>query len=255
MQDSIGFLKLEKILEMRAWIRCIFKSLHRWYASYWNFEDNIKFFHELIIKLLNECLGTTKVNYQGKEIDFALDWERVDYVAKMRELLGFDFLGIEDVDEFKKKVVDKGLYSMRELEECKTVRTLVDYIYKRHIRNVIVNPTIIYNYPAVLLPLARRNDNDSRIVDAFQVVAGGAELVKAYSELVDPKIQRQLLVEQLQEKALGDDETMDVDEDFLLSMEHGMPPISGLGFGIDRFLQFIFDLPNIRDTVLFPTMR
>ncbi len=226
-----------------------------WYASYWNYEDNINFFHKLILQLLNECLGTTKVNYQGKEIDFAQEWERIDYVAKMNELLGFEFLDISDVDEFKAKVVKKGLYSLKELDECKTVRTLIDYIYKRHIRNLVVNPTIIYNYPAVLMPLARRNDKDARIVDAFQVVAGGAELVKAYSELVDPKIQRKLLIEQLQEKALGDEETMDVDEDFLLSMEHGMPPISGLGFGIDRFLQFIFDLPNIRDTVLFPTMR
>ena len=87
------------------------------------------------------------------------------------------------------------------------------------------------------------------------MVADGAELVKAYSELVDPFVQRKLLEEQLEEKAQGDEETMDVDEDFLLSMEHGMPPISGLGFGIDRFVQFIYDLPNIRDTVLFPLMR
>ena len=105
------------------------------------------------------------------------------------------------------------------------------------------------------MPLARRNDEDSRIIDAFQVVAGGAEIVKAYSELVDPKVQRENLEEQLEEKNAGDEEAMDVDEDFLLAMEHGMPPISGLGFGIDRFIQFIYDLPNVRDTVLFPLMR
>lgn len=226
-----------------------------WYASYWNFEDNIKFFHELIIKLLDKCLGTTKVTYQGQEIDFNSEWPRINYVETMRQLLGFDFLAETDVDEFKKKVVESGLYGYTELEECKTVRTLIDYIYKRKIRAGIVNPTIIYNYPAELIPLARRNDNDSRIIDVFQVVAGGAELVKAYSELVDPIVQRKLLEKQLEEKALGDEETMDVDEDFLLAMEHGMPPISGLGFGIDRFVQFIFDLDNIRDTVLFPIMK
>ena len=173
----------------------------------------------------------------------------------MREILGFDFLEENDVDEYKKKVVEKGLFSYQDLEDCKTIRTLTDYIYKRKLRAGIVNPTIIYNYPAVLVPLARRNDKDGRVADMFQVVAGGAELVKAYSELVDPILQRQLLEKQLEEKALGDEETMDVDEDFLLSMEHGMPPISGLGFGIDRFVQFIFDLPNIRDTVLFPLMK
>mgnify|MGYP001850958093 CR=1 FL=1 len=226
-----------------------------WYASYWNFEDNIKFFYNLINQLLKSCIGTTKITYQGQEIEFGSEWVRIDYVAKMREILGFDFLEENDVDEYKKKVVEKGLFSYQDLEDCKTIRTLTDYIYKRKLRAGIVNPTIIYNYPAYLVPLARRNDKDNRIIDMFQVVAGGAELVKAYSELVDPILQRKLLEEQLEEKAMGDDETMDVDEDFLLAMEHGMPPISGLGFGIDRFVQFIFDLPNIRDTVLFPLMK
>ena len=86
-------------------------------------------------------------------------------------------------------------------------------------------------------------------------VKKGFALVKAYSELVDPILQRKLLEKQLEEKALGEEEAMDLDEDFLLAMEHGMPPISGLGFGIDRFLQFIFDLPNIRDAILFPIMK
>ena len=226
-----------------------------WYASYWNFEDNIKFFKEMIIKLLNECIGTTKIVSQGQEIDFDSEWPRVNYVEKLKEILGFDFLDENDLNKFKDKVVEKGLYSYGELEECKSVRTLIDFIYKRKIRNEIKNPTIIFNYPAELMPLARRNDKDDRIVDAFQIVAGGAEIVKAYSELVDPIVQRKLLEKQLEEKSQGEEEAMDLDEDFLLSMEHGMPPISGLGFGIDRFVQFIFDLPNIRDTILFPLMK
>ena len=226
-----------------------------WYASYWNFEDNIKFFKKMIVELLQNCIGTTKVNYQGQEIDFSGDWKRVDYVETMKELLGCDFLAIDDVDEMKKVIVECGLFGYAELEECKSVRTLIDYVYKRKIRADIVNPTIIFNYPAVLMPLARINDKDDRIIDAFQVVAGGAEIVKAYSELVDPMRQRKNFEDQLKEKAAGDEETMDVDEDFLLAMEHGMPPISGLGFGIDRFMQFIFDCPNIRDVVLFPLMK
>ncbi len=226
-----------------------------WYASYWNYEDNIKFFHDFIIKLLSSCLGTTKITYKEQEIEFDSEWPRIDYIGKMREILDFDFLAETDLGEFKKKIVAKGVFSDKDLEECKSIRTLIDYIYKRKIRMDIVNPTIIYNYPADLMPLARRNDKDVRVIDAFQVVAGGQEICKAYSELVDPMLQRELLEKQLEEKAQGDDETMDVDEDFLLAMEHGMPPISGLGFGIDRFLMFIFDLPNIRDTVLFPLMR
>ncbi len=226
-----------------------------WYASYWDYEDNMKFFKTLCVELLKNVLGTTQISYQGQQIEFDGEWAKINYVEKMKEILGFDFLEETDVDNFKAKVAQKGLFTLGELEECKTIRTLVDYIYKRKIRADIVNPTIIYNYPEVLIPLARRNDNDPRIIDVFQVVAGGAELVKAYSELVDPIIQRENLEKQLAEKLAGDEETMDVDEDFLLAMEHGMPPISGLGFGIDRFVQFIFDLPNIRDTVLFPLMK
>ncbi len=226
-----------------------------WYASYWNFEDNIKFFKKFLVELMKNCLGTTKVAYQGQEVEFDTEWTRIDYVAKMRELLGCDFLDIDDLDALKKIAVDRKLFSYGDLEECKSVRTLIDYIYKRKIRAGIVTPTILYNYPASLKPLARRNDKDPRIVDVFQIVAGGQELVNAYSELVDPIIQRKTLEEQLKEKAAGDEETMDVDEDFLLAMEHGMPPISGLGFGIDRFLQFAFDCPNIRDVVLFPLMK
>ncbi len=226
-----------------------------WYASYWNYEDNLKFFKDFIVKLLQSCLGTTKIVYQGQEIEFDSEWERIDYVARMSELLGCDFLSIDNVDELKKIVVDRGLFTYGELADCKIIRTLIDFVYKRKIRAPIVKPTIIYNYPASLIPLARRNDKDDRIIDVFQIVAGGAELVKAYSELVNPITQRRTLEMQLEEKLAGDDETMDVDEDFLLAMEHGMPPISGLGFGIDRFLQFIFDCPNLRDVVLFPTMK
>ncbi len=227
-----------------------------WYASYWDFEDNIKFFKKLIKNLLLESLGTTKVVYQGKEIDFGAEkWERIDYVARLTEILGFDFLQIEDLKEFKKKVVERGLFSYGDLEECKSVRTLIDYIYKRKIRAEIVGPVILYNYPAVLKTLARHSDENYKIAEAFQVVVCGAELCNAFSELVDPFVQRKVLEEQQVEKAQGDDETMDVDEDFLGAMEHGMPPMSGLGFGIDRFVMFLFDLPNIRDAVLFPLMK
>lgn len=227
-----------------------------WYAGYWDFEKNIVFFKQLVQKLLKEALGTTTINYQGHEIDFGKEtWERINYVEEMNKILGFEFLDITDLDEFKQKVVERGLFSMADLEECKSVRTLIDYIYKRKIRENIVGPTILYNYPAVLKTLARRNDNDNRVTDVFQVVVCGAEICNAYSELVDPIIQRETLMAQLEEKANGDEETMDLDEAFLKSMEHGMPPMSGLGFGIDRFVMLIYDLPNIRDSVMFPIMR
>ena len=226
-----------------------------WYASYWDFEDNIKFFHDLMKESMEFLTGSSKVIYQENELDFGKDWERINYVEKMTEILGFDFLEETDVNEYKKKVVDKGFFKESDMTEYKSVSALTDFLYKKLLRANIVGPVVMYNYPANLKPLARRNDNDERIVDCFQVVVMGSEICNAYSELVDPKIQRETFEDQLKAKAAGDDETMDLDEDYLLSMEQGMPPISGLGFGIDRLMMIAYNLDSVRDVILFPTMK
>ena len=227
-----------------------------WYASYWNFEDNIKFYKKFINDLLIELTGSSVVNYQGHELDFGKEiWPRINYVEEMNKILGFDFLDIDDPSVLKEKVVEKGLFSYAELEDYKSISQIIDFIYKNKIRKNIIEPTIIYHYPAVLMPLAAHNKKDARITDVFQVVVCGSELCKAYSELVDPEIQRKAFEEQLKAKEQGDEETMDLDEDYLLAMEQGMPPISGLGFGIDRLIMFIYNAESIRDVVLFPTMK
>ncbi len=227
-----------------------------WYVSYWNYEDTIKFYKGFMQNLLLELVGKTEIEYQSHVLDFGdREWKRINYVEEMRKVFGFDFLDIDEPSVLKDKIVQSGLYSYNDLEEYKSVSQIIDFVYKRQIRENIIEPTIIYNYPAVMMPLTRRNDEDSRMVDMFQVVACGTELCKAYSELVNPKTQREAFEDQLKAKAQGDDETMDVDEGFLLAMEQGMPPISGLGFGIDRLLMIIFDQPSIRDVVLFPQMK
>ena len=227
-----------------------------WYVSYWNFEDTITFYKKFIKSMLNELVGTETLEYQGNTIDFSKEkWTRINYVETMRDLFGFDFLDVDDVDVLKEKITSKKLFTLEDLEEYKSVTQVIDFVYKKKIRANIVEPTIIYNYPAVMMPLTRRNDNDNRTVDMFQVVAAGSELCKAYSELVNPKTQKEAFEAQLKAKALGDDETMDMDYDFLLSMEQGMPPISGLGFGIDRLMMLIYNQPSIRDVVLFPMMK
>ena len=226
-----------------------------WYASYWNFEDNLKFYQDFIRNLLMELVGTTVINYQGNTLDFGKDFTRINYVERLREILGFDFLDVSDPKELKEKIVATGLFSMGDLEDYYSLSQIIDFVYKKTIRAGIMEPTVIYNYPALLIPLARRNDKDSRIIDVFQVVAGGTELCKAYSELVDPFVQRKAFEDQLIAKEQGDDETMEIDEGFMGAMEQGMPPISGLGFGIDRLLMLIYDAPSIRDVVLFPLMK
>ncbi len=227
-----------------------------WYASYWNFEDNIKFYQDFIKNLLLELKGTTTVEYNGVTLDFGVkDWSRINYTEEMQKILGFDFLDIEDPETLKQKIIDKGLFTKADLEEYKSLSQIIDFVYKKKIRQNIEQPTILYNYPAILIPLARRNDNDSRIIDVFQVVACGTELCKAYSELVNPEIQRNNFIEQAKAKMQGDDETMELDEGFMQAMEQGMPPISGLGFGIDRLMMIIYNQESIRDVVLFPTMK
>ena len=227
-----------------------------WYASYWNFEDNINFYQGFIRNLLLELKGTTQIEYKDSVLDFGKEnWDRINYVEEMRKIFGFDFLEIDDPQVLKEKIVEKGLFALSELDEYKSLSQIIDFVYKKKIRANIIQPTIIYNYPAVLIPLARRNDDDNRIIDVFQVVACGTELCKAYSELVNPEIQRQNFEDQAKAKMQGDDETMELDEGFMGAMEQGMPPISGLGFGIDRLMMLIYNQESIRDVVLFPTMK
>ena len=226
-----------------------------WYVAYWNFEDTIVFFQDFIKNALLELIGTTTINYRGNELSFDGNWERINYIAAMKELLGDDFLEIEEPEKLKELVINKGLFTMEDLNEYKSISQIIDFVYKKKIRANIVGPTILYNYPAVLKPLARRNDEDKNAVDVFQVVVCGTEICNAYSELVDPEIQRANFEEQAKAKSQGDDETMELDEDFMGAMEQGMPPISGLGFGIDRLMMLIYNQESIRDVVLFPTMK
>ena len=227
-----------------------------WYVAYWNFEDTIIFFQDFIRNALLELVGTTTINYRDNVLDFGKEnWDRINYIEAMEELLGKNFLDIENPEELKQLVVDKGLFTMADMADYKSLSQIIDFVYKKKIRANIVGPTILYNYPAVLKPLARRNDKDKSAVDVFQVVVCGTEICNAYSELVDPEIQRQNFVLQAEAKSQGDDETMELDEDFMGAMEQGMPPISGLGFGIDRLMMLIYNQESIRDVVLFPIMK
>lgn len=227
-----------------------------WYVAYWNFEDTIVFYKNFIKNMLLELIGTTTIEYQGNTLDFGKDkWPRINYIEEMNKILGFEFLDIEDPQVLKEKINEKGLFTLQDLNDYKSVSQIIDYVYKRKIRENIMEPTIIYNYPSIMMPLTRRNDINPKASDMFQVVAAGTELCKAYSELVNPFDQREAFESQMKSKQQGDDETMELDEGFLGSMEQGMPPISGLGFGIDRLMMLIYNQESVRDVVLFPMMK
>lgn len=226
-----------------------------WYASYWDFEDNIRFFSKFLRELVTYMLGKPEIVIGDQTFNIEGEFKRVDYTKTINELLGFDVLSYDDLDELKKRVVELNEFDKEEILDCKSIGAVIDYIYKRKIRVNIVEPTILFNYPASLVPLARRSDANPKTIEMFQFLINGEELCKAYSELVDPDIQRATLEDQAKAKAMGDEEAMDIDEDFLLAMEHGMPPMSGLGMGIDRLLVMLYNQQSIRDVVLFPIMK
>ncbi|MFA5359260.1 MAG: lysine--tRNA ligase [Patescibacteria group bacterium] len=228
------------------------------YCAYWNYEDNIAFTEKMFDYLFDKLNIPKKITIQDKdgnprEVDFTTPWKKIDFIETVNKDSGLDIMSYTDVKDLRADCKKKEI----EIEDAENMglSTLIDNIYKKFSRPKIVNPTILYHYPKVVQPLARVNDSDNRTVDQFQLVVNGWEIVKAYSELVDPIDQRQRFVEQAAAKAAGDEEAMDVDEEYLTAMEHGMPPISGWGMGVDRLFTLLTQQPNLRDSVLFPLMK
>lgn len=226
-----------------------------WYASFWNFEDNIEFVTKFFREMTTTLLGKPEITINGQTYDLSKEFNRVDYTKALSEKLGFDILAYDDVEELKEKVIATKIFDKKDIEILKTTGGVIDYAYKRLVRPTIIEPTFLYNYPACIAPLARPSDENPKVLEMFQFLINGEEICKAYSELVDPALQRRNLEEQAKAKAGGDDEAMDIDEGFLLAMEHGMPPMSGLGMGIDRLLVMLYGTDSIRDVVLFPIMK
>lgn len=230
------------------------------YAVYWNYEDNMKY-TEKMFDYLFEKLGidkTIKVKDKDgivKEVDFTTPWERIDYTKGVNEASGLniDAYGIEDADKLRADIKAKGI-EFEGMNDMGTT-TLIDYLYKKVLRPKITWPAFIYNYPVIMQPLARINDEDNNIVEQFQLLVNGWEICKAYSELVDPLLQQENFDKQAEAAAAGDDEATSGDDDFVTAMEYGMPPQSGFGMGLERILAILTEQENLRDVVMFPLMK
>ncbi|MBV8542155.1 MAG: lysine--tRNA ligase [Pseudonocardiales bacterium] len=226
-------------------------TMLEWYAAYWDYRDNMTFIRELVLAVLDEVLGTRTVTYDGIKLDFGADWPELDYRTQITRRTGIDLTVVRDLPTLREHVAELGLA----VEEAASYAGLVDLLYKKTVRPELIQPCFLVHHPAELAPLARRSDEDPTRLDMFQVVVNGWEIVKSYSELIDPREQRLRLEEQAELREAGDDETMMMEEDFIEAMEYGMPPMSGLGLGIDRFVALLTDAPTLREVVLFPTMR
>ncbi len=229
-------------------------TMLEWYAAYWDYNKNIEFITKLLQYVVNQVKGSLQIEYQGETFDFS-HFEKINYLDEINKVAGVNVLDITDINDLKKVLLDRKIFPQDELDKLNSLTAVVDYIFKKKIRPNIKQPTITYNYPAFMIPLARRNDKDNRIIDMFQVLVNGWEICKAYSELVNPITQREAFEEQMKAKQAGDEEAMEIDENFVLAMEHGMPPMSGLGLGIDRLITLLTDQPTLRDVIFFPIMK
>lgn len=225
------------------------------YAAYWNYEDNMQYIKNLILAVLQKVFGTTKITIAQNEIDFAKEWKVVTFRELILKDIGLDIDDFSSNTELLEAIKEKNIKIDHENLENLGIGNLIDQLYKKVSRPNIINPTFLISHPIELSPLARANDANPKITDRFQLIINGAEIINAYSELVDPLEQRRRLEQQAAYNAKGDEEAMVKDEDYLLAMEYGMPPISGWGMGIERLVQVLTDCDNIKDCVLFPLLR
>ncbi len=226
-----------------------------WYAAYENMDTNMKWTEEMLQNILPKVLGTPSFKVydkKGKEhmVDISKPFKKVTFTELLASVK-VDIFAEKDV--LVKKAIEAGIDAAE--AKSRSRANLLDDIYKKLIRPNLVDPTFVTHHPGDLKPLARRNDVDPRLADSFQLLIAGWEVVNAYSELVDPIAQRKLLEDQAKEKNAGDAEAMEVNEEYLTAMEHGMPPITGFGMGIDRLVALVTGQKNLRDVVLFPLMK
>ncbi|MDR0854959.1 MAG: lysine--tRNA ligase, partial [Christensenellaceae bacterium] len=186
-------------------------TMLEWYASYWDFRDNIAFLSKLLQTVIFEVKGSYIVEYEGKEFDFS-SFAEIDYTKEVSALFGEDILEIDDLAAFKARILKKGLIPKDELDRLHSLTAVVDFVFKKRLRPTIIQPTFTVNYPSYMVPLARRNDNNPKLLDMFQLLVNGSEFSKAYSELVNPVTQREAFEEQMSARAAGDDEAMEIDE-------------------------------------------
>ncbi|MGA8943729.1 MAG: lysine--tRNA ligase [Thermoactinomyces sp.] len=225
------------------------------YVAYWNYKQMMKFMRELILHTLDKVFQTTTVIIDGNEIDFSKEWKVVSFRDLILKDTGIDIDLYPSTKELYAEVKMKGIILDHENPELLGRGNFIDLLYKKVSRPKIVDPIFLVEHPIDLSPLARANDENPSLTDRFQIVVNGVEIVNAYSELVDAIEQRNRLEKQALLKARGDEEAMEMDEDYLLAMEHGMPPIAGWGFGVERLLMMFTNCDNIKDCVLFPITR
>jgi lysyl-tRNA synthetase, class II len=226
-------------------------TMMEFYQAYATFEDLMNFTEELLCHVAQEVLGTLDFSYGGQPISFQRPWARFTVKEAILHYGEIDAKSLEDRDLALAYAKKLGL----DMDDDVGYGKLITEIFEEVAETKLIQPTFITSYPTEVSPLSRKNDHDPEIVDRFEFFCAGREMANAFSELNDPRDQKERFLAQVAAKAKGDEEAHYMDEDYIRALEYGLPPTAGEGIGIDRLVMLLTDSPSIRDVILFPQLR
>ena len=222
------------------------------YSAYQDYHDMMDITEEIFQRCSMKVCGTTKITYQGTEIELGGKWKRISMIDSIKEVTGVDFNTINTDEEAVALAKERNI----EIPKGKETRgNVISLFFDEYVEKTLVQPTFIYDYPIEISPLAKKCKNDPRLTQRFEVFIDGREYGNAFSELNDPIDQYERFKEEIRARENGDDEAGMMDEDFVMALEYGLPPTGGEGIGIDRLVMLLTDSASIRDVLLFPTMK
>ena len=222
------------------------------YLAYSDLVGMMNMTEEMFQRIAKDVMGKMTYNFGGYEINLEGPWRRVSMIDAIKEQTGIDFKKEMTVEEAL-ELANEHHIEVQEHEH--SVGHIINLFFEKYVEETLIQPTFLYGHPIEISPLTKKNPEDPRFVDRFELFIAGKEFANAYTELNDPIDQLERFEAQLAEKDLGNDEANDIDMDFVESLEYGMPPAGGIGYGIDRLMMLFLEQESIRDVLLFPTMK
>ena len=221
------------------------------YLAYSDLEGMMNLTERLFKEIGDKVFNRRVFNWNDKEINLDGKWKRLHMVDAIKEQTGVDFWEYLTLEEAKNLAKEHHI----EIEAHFEVGHIINAFFEKYVEETLIQPTFLYGHPIEISPLTKKNPNDPRFVDRFELFIDGKEFANAYTELNDPIDQYERFASQLKERDLGNEEANDMDYDFLEALEYGMPPAGGIGYGIDRLVMFFCEQESIRDVLLFPHMK
>lgn len=228
-------------------------TMMEFYWAYANYEDLMKLSEEMLGGAVKEVTGKYEIEYQGKKIDFSPGWERITFRDLVFRGTKIDINEVKDEKGLREMIKSRGLKV--ELGGVEGYANVLDELYKEYCRPKMTGPVFLIDHPYEMKPLAKRKSDDPSKVASVALVVAGFEIFNAYNELNDPQDQRERWEEEKKLLEAGFKEAQMLDEDYIRALEYGMPPTAGWGMGIDRFTAIVTNQPNLKDTIIFPTLR